>query len=148
MHTRWAQAHMKGMNDSMMLELMFPPSPVHFPPRFHLRLQGLEQGRHELRLKLEGCQSQWESQVGELERDARELSAQVEQLTRALSEAERDKGRLQLEHGEQTQRLREELRTVSLTQRSSFEKKKKISHPYSCNGYDGPTSSGRLGRTG
>uniref|UniRef100_A0A3B5M0Y7 Uncharacterized protein n=1 Tax=Xiphophorus couchianus TaxID=32473 RepID=A0A3B5M0Y7_9TELE len=93
--------------------------------QFTDRLEGLEQGRHELRLKLEGCQSQWESQVGELERDARELSAQVEQLTRALSEAEREKGRLQLEHGEQTQRLREELRTVSLTQRSSLEKKKK-----------------------
>ncbi|MEQ2215230.1 hypothetical protein XENOCAPTIV_029346 [Xenoophorus captivus] len=80
----------------------------------------LEQGRHELRLKLEGCQSQWESQVGDLERDVRELSAQVERLTQALSKAERDKGRLQLEHSEQTHRLREELKTVSLTQRSSF----------------------------
>ncbi|XP_032401861.1 BICD family-like cargo adapter 1 [Xiphophorus hellerii] len=86
--------------------------------QFTDRLEGLEQGRHELRLKLEGCQSQWESQVGELERDARELSAQVEQLTRALSEAERDKDRLQLEHGEQTQRLREELRTAMEVERA------------------------------
>uniref|UniRef100_A0A3P9QG77 Si:ch211-235m3.5 n=1 Tax=Poecilia reticulata TaxID=8081 RepID=A0A3P9QG77_POERE len=86
--------------------------------QFTDKLEELEQGRHELRLKLEGCQSHWESQVGELERDVRELSAQVEQLTQALSEAERDKGRLQLEHGEQTQRLREELRTVSPTQKN------------------------------
>ena len=76
-------------------------------------MQELEQGRHELRLKLEGCQSQWESQVGELERDARELSAQVERLSQALSEAERDKSRAQLEHSEHTQRLREQLNTVS-----------------------------------
>lgn len=86
-------------------------------------LQDLEQGRHELRLKLEGCQSQWESQVGDLERDVMELSDQVEQLTRALSEAERDKGQLQLEHSEQTQHLRDQLSTVSPTQRSSFFKK-------------------------
>uniref|UniRef100_A0A087YCJ2 Si:ch211-235m3.5 n=1 Tax=Poecilia formosa TaxID=48698 RepID=A0A087YCJ2_POEFO len=86
--------------------------------QFTDKLEELEQGRHELRLKLEGCQSQWESQVGELERDVRELSAQVEQLTRALSEAERDKGRLQLEHGEQTQRLREELRTAMEVERA------------------------------
>ncbi|KAK1900131.1 BICD family-like cargo adapter 1 [Dissostichus eleginoides] len=55
------------------------------------KLEALEQGRHELRQKLEGCQSQWESQVGELERDVRELRGQVERLTRTLSEAERDK---------------------------------------------------------
>lgn len=77
--------------------------------------QDLEQSKHELRLKLEGCQSQWESQVSDLERDARELSAQVERLTRALAEAERDKGRAQRERGEQTQRLREQLDTVSPT---------------------------------
>lgn len=80
---------------------------------FSSPVQELEQGRHELRLKLEGSQSQWESQVGDLERDVRELSAQVERLTRALGEAERDKSRTQLEHSEQTQRLREELNTVS-----------------------------------
>lgn len=78
-------------------------------------VQELEQGKHELRLKLEGCQSQWEGQVAELERDVRELSAQVERLTRALAEAERDKSRAQLEHGEHTQRLREQLNTVSPT---------------------------------
>ncbi|XP_008307452.1 BICD family-like cargo adapter 1 isoform X2 [Cynoglossus semilaevis] len=75
-------------------------------------LKELEQGRHELRLKLEGCQSQWESQVGDLERDVRELGAQVERLTQALSEAERDKSRAQLEQGEYAQRLREELNTA------------------------------------
>lgn len=68
-----------------------------------------------MRLKLERHQSQWESQMGDLERDARELSAQVEQLTRALSEAERDKSRTQLEHNENTQRLQEELKAVSPT---------------------------------
>lgn len=77
-------------------------------------LQELEQGRHELRLKLEGCQSQWESQVGDLERDVRELSAQVEQLAQALSQAERDKSRAQMEHSDHTQRLKEQLQTVSL----------------------------------
>ncbi|KAM3615920.1 uncharacterized protein V6R79_009704 [Siganus canaliculatus] len=66
------------------------------------KLEELEQGRHELRLKLEGCQSQWESQVGDLERDVRELSARVEQLTQDLSEAEKDKSRAQLEHSEHT----------------------------------------------
>lgn len=77
--------------------------------------QELEQGKHELRLKLEGCQSQWESQVSDLEKDARELSSQVERLTGALAEAERDKGRAQRERDESTQRLREQLDTVSPT---------------------------------
>lgn len=53
--------------------------------------------------------------MGDLERDVRELSAQVERLTQALSEAERDKSRAELEHGEYTQRLREQLNTVSLS---------------------------------
>ncbi|MED6254066.1 hypothetical protein ATANTOWER_014435 [Ataeniobius toweri] len=86
--------------------------------QFTDNLEELEQGRHELRLKLEGCQSQWESQVGDLERDVRELSAQVERLTQALSKAERDKGRLQLEHSEQTHRLREELKTAMEVERA------------------------------
>lgn len=77
--------------------------------------QELEQGKHELRLKLEGCQSQWESQVSDLEKDARELSARVERLTGALAQAERDKGRAQRERDEQTQRLREQLQAVSPT---------------------------------
>ncbi|TDH14921.1 hypothetical protein EPR50_G00026140 [Perca flavescens] len=64
------------------------------------KLEELEQGRHELRLKLEGSQSQWESQVLDLERDVRELRAQVERLTQALSEAEREKSRAQVEHNE------------------------------------------------
>ncbi|XP_059187983.1 BICD family-like cargo adapter 1 [Centropristis striata] len=82
------------------------------------KLEELEQGRHELRLKLEGCQSQWESQVLDLERDVRELSAQVERLTRALSEAERDQSRAQLEHSEHTQRLREQLHTAMEVERA------------------------------
>lgn len=82
------------------------------------KLEELEQGRHELRLKLEGCQSQWESQVGDLERDVRELSARVEQLTQDLSEAERDKSRAQLEHSEHTQRLREQLNTAMEVERA------------------------------
>lgn len=82
------------------------------------KLEELEQGRHELRVKLEGCQSQWESQVGDLERDVRELSGQVERLTRALSEAERDKSRVELEHSERTQRLREQLNTAMEVERA------------------------------
>ncbi|XP_029301516.1 BICD family-like cargo adapter 1 [Cottoperca gobio] len=82
------------------------------------KLEELEQGRHELRLKLEGSQSQWESQVVDLERDVRELSAQVERLTRALSEAERDKSRAELEHSEHTQRLREQLNTAMEVERA------------------------------
>ncbi|XP_037533423.1 BICD family-like cargo adapter 1 [Nematolebias whitei] len=81
------------------------------------RLEELEQNRHELRLKLEGCRSQWESQVGELEKDARELSGQVGRLTRELGTAERDKSRIQLEHTEQTQRLREELSSAMEVER-------------------------------
>ncbi|XP_061924119.1 BICD family-like cargo adapter 1 [Entelurus aequoreus] len=76
------------------------------------KLEVLEQGRHELRLKLEGCQSEWESQVGYLERDVRDLSSQVQQLARALRQAERDKSRAQLEHSEYTQKLREQLNTA------------------------------------
>ncbi|XP_058488954.1 BICD family-like cargo adapter 1 isoform X2 [Solea solea] len=82
------------------------------------KLEELEQGRHELRLKLQGCQSQWESQVGDLERDVRELRAQVELLTQALGEAERDKSRAQLEHSEHTQRLRQELNTAMEVERA------------------------------
>ncbi|XP_005455889.1 BICD family-like cargo adapter 1 isoform X1 [Oreochromis niloticus] len=82
------------------------------------KLEELEQGKHEVRLKLECHQSQWESQMGDLERDARELSAQVEQLTRALSEAERDKSRTQLEHNENTQRLQEELKAAMEVERA------------------------------
>lgn len=61
--------------------------------------------------------------MAELEKDARELSAQVEQLTQALAEAERDKSRAQLEHSEHTQRLREQLNTVSPTMSASREQK-------------------------
>ncbi|XP_061575315.1 BICD family-like cargo adapter 1 [Cololabis saira] len=82
------------------------------------KLEELEQGRHELRLKLEGSQSQWESQVGDLERDARELGAKVERLSQALSQAERDKSRAQLEHSEQTLQLKEELNTAMEVQKA------------------------------
>lgn len=74
--------------------------------------QGLEQGKHELRLKLEGCQSQWESQVSELERDVRELRSEVERLTKALAESERDRSRDRQEHSEHSQRLGEMLTKV------------------------------------
>ena len=85
---------------------------LYLPPR-----QLLEQGRHELRLKLTSCQLQWESQVGELERDVSELRAQVERLTQAVDEAEREKGQAQQHHAEHAQRLREQLRTVSTPSR-------------------------------
>ncbi|XP_034723421.1 BICD family-like cargo adapter 1 isoform X2 [Etheostoma cragini] len=82
------------------------------------KLEELEQGRHELRLKLEASQSQWESQVLDLESDVSELRAQVERLTRALGEAERDKSRAQVEHREHTQRLREQLNTAMEVERA------------------------------
>ncbi|XP_041851656.1 BICD family-like cargo adapter 1 [Melanotaenia boesemani] len=90
--------------------------------QYAVKLEELKQGRHELRLKLEGCQSQWESQVGDLERDVRELSTQVDQLTQALSEAERGKSRAQIEHSEQTQRLREKLSTAMEVERAMSSK--------------------------
>ncbi len=77
--------------------------------------QELEQGRYELRLKLDDCQAQWESQVSELERDVQELQAQVQRLSQSLSEAEREKSRLKHEHSEQSQRLGEQLQRVSDT---------------------------------
>lgn len=80
-----------------------------------LLLQELEQDRHDLRLKLQGCQAQWESQVGELERDVRALNAHTEQLTRQLSEAEREKGRSEEQHNEISQQLQEQLQAVSTT---------------------------------
>ncbi|XP_067103164.1 BICD family-like cargo adapter 2 [Osmerus mordax] len=82
------------------------------------KFEELEQGKHDLRLKLEGCQSLWESQVGDLERDVRELSVQVEQLTQALSTSERDMTRAQQEHQEHTQRLREQLNTAMEVERA------------------------------
>ncbi|KAK0149873.1 BICD family-like cargo adapter 1 [Merluccius polli] len=82
------------------------------------KLEELEQGRHELRLKLTTCQSQWESQVGDLERELRELSGQVERLTQAVGEAEREKGRAQRDHAERTQRLREQLSTAMEVERA------------------------------
>ncbi|CAL8361329.1 unnamed protein product [Merluccius merluccius] len=82
------------------------------------KLEELEQGRHELRVKLTTCQSQWESQVGDLERELRELSGQVESLTQAVGEAEREKGRAQRDHAERTQRLREQLSTAMEVERA------------------------------
>lgn len=86
--------------------------------QFTDKLEELKQDRHELRLKLEGCQSQWESQVGDLERDVRDLSSQVERLTQTLSEAERDKGRAEMEHSEHTQRLRDQLNAAMEVERA------------------------------
>ncbi|XP_051934224.1 BICD family-like cargo adapter 1 [Hippocampus zosterae] len=81
------------------------------------KLEELEQSNHELRLKLENCQSQLESQVGYLERDSRELSAQVQQLTRALCQAEKDKIQAQMDYSENTQRLKEKLNTAAEVER-------------------------------
>ncbi|XP_067307659.1 BICD family-like cargo adapter 1 isoform X2 [Pseudorasbora parva] len=79
--------------------------------KYMQQLEDLQQGRYELRLKLDGCQAQWASQVSELERDVQELQAQVETLNQTLSEAEREKSRLKHEHSEQSQRLKEQLQT-------------------------------------
>ncbi|XP_057695644.1 BICD family-like cargo adapter 1 [Corythoichthys intestinalis] len=81
------------------------------------KIEELEQSNHKLRLKLENCQSQWESQVGYLERDARELSAQVQQLTQALCLAERDKTQAQMDYSENTQQLKEKLNTAKEVER-------------------------------
>ncbi|XP_041732249.1 BICD family-like cargo adapter 1 [Coregonus clupeaformis] len=82
------------------------------------KLEELEQGRHDLRVKLEGCQSGWVSQVGDLERDVRDLSGQVDRLTQALTDADRDKTRAQEEHAEHTQCLREQLSTAMEVERA------------------------------
>ncbi|XP_059370926.1 BICD family-like cargo adapter 1 [Carassius carassius] len=73
------------------------------------QLEELEQGRYELRVKLEDCRVQWETQVSELERDVQELQERVERLSQSLSEAEREKSRLKQEHSEHSHRLREQL---------------------------------------
>lgn len=78
-------------------------------------LQELEQDRHSLRLKLQGCQAQWECQVGELERDVRTLNTQVERLTQQLSEAERERSRSEEQHNEFSQQLQDQLQAVSVT---------------------------------
>ncbi|XP_043115643.1 BICD family-like cargo adapter 1 [Puntigrus tetrazona] len=77
--------------------------------KYTQQLEELEQGRYDLRVKLEDCQAQWESQVSELERDVQELQARVQTLNQSLSEAERDNGRLKHEHSEQSHRLRDQL---------------------------------------
>ncbi|XDV31770.1 hypothetical protein PO909_002729 [Leuciscus waleckii] len=79
--------------------------------KYMQQLEELQQGRYELRVKLDICQAQWESQVSELERDVQELQAQVDTLNQTLSEAESEKTRLKHEHSEQSQRLREQLQT-------------------------------------
>ncbi|XP_022534796.2 BICD family-like cargo adapter 1 [Astyanax mexicanus] len=82
------------------------------------KVEELEQGRHELRLKLQDCQAQWESQVAELERDVRELRGQVEGLTRALSETEKEKSRDKQQHAEISQQLREQLQAAMDVERT------------------------------
>lgn len=79
--------------------------------KYMQQLEELQQGRYELRVKLDICQAQWESHVSELERDVQELQAQVDTLNQTLSEAENEKTRLKHEHSEQSQRLREQLQT-------------------------------------
>ncbi|XP_069040433.1 bicaudal-D-related protein 2-like isoform X3 [Lepisosteus oculatus] len=69
----------------------------------------LEQGRHELQVRLEGQQSQWESQVTELEKDMRELSSEVQRLTQALRTTEREKNKMARELTEQNHQLLEQL---------------------------------------
>ncbi|KAB5535559.1 hypothetical protein PHYPO_G00119070 [Pangasianodon hypophthalmus] len=76
------------------------------------KIEELEQDRHNLRLKLQGCQAQWESQVGELERDVRALNAHAERLTRQLSDAEREKSRSEEQHSEISQQLQEQLQAA------------------------------------
>ncbi|XP_048120293.1 BICD family-like cargo adapter 1 isoform X1 [Alosa alosa] len=82
------------------------------------KLEVLEQGRHELRLKLEGCQAQWEGQVSELEGDVRELSGQAQQLRMQLSQEQRDRRRDQQEHSELSQHLRQQLQDAMETERA------------------------------
>ncbi|XP_026852163.2 BICD family-like cargo adapter 1 isoform X2 [Electrophorus electricus] len=82
------------------------------------KIEVLEQDRHILQLKLQGCQVQWESQEGELERDVRELSTQVKVLTKALTEAEREKNRSERQHSKLSQHLRQQLNTAMEVERA------------------------------
>lgn len=77
--------------------------------------QELEQDRHDLRLKLQGCQAQWESQVGELERDIQSLNAHAKRLTQQLSEAEKERSRSEEQNNEISQQIQEQLQAVSTT---------------------------------
>nr|XP_023673926.1 BICD family-like cargo adapter 1 isoform X1 [Paramormyrops kingsleyae] len=81
--------------------------------RYTDKLEELEQGTHELQLKLTSCQTEWETQVTELESDVQELSAQVEQLTRTLAQAKRDEKRAQEEFSEQTRCFQERLENAT-----------------------------------
>lgn len=78
--------------------------------KYAQQLEELQQGRYELQVKMDSCQAHWESQVAELERDIQELHSQVDRLTQSLCEAEKEKTRLNHEHGEHSNRLREQLR--------------------------------------
>ncbi|MBN3308364.1 BICL1 protein, partial [Amia calva] len=86
--------------------------------QFTDRLEELEQGKHELRLRLEGRQSEWESQVAELEKDTRELGRQVDRLTRALRQSEQEKSQAEREHGEHCGRLIEQLNKAVAVERA------------------------------
>ncbi|KAL4647609.1 BICD family-like cargo adapter 1 isoform X2 [Arapaima gigas] len=81
------------------------------------RIEELEQGKHELRLKLDSCQAQWETQVAGLECDVQDLSAQVEHLNQALGEAERERDQARQDHAEQSEQLQEQLRTAAEVER-------------------------------
>ncbi|TSP46836.1 BICD family-like cargo adapter 1 [Bagarius yarrelli] len=77
------------------------------------KIEELEQDRHDLRLKLQGCRAQWESQVLELERDIRMLNAQSERLTRQLSETERGKSLSEEQHNRISQQFQEQLQELA-----------------------------------
>lgn len=73
------------------------------------QIEDLQQGRYELQVKLDSCQAHWEGRVTDLEQDVHELQVQVEGLTQNLCEAEKEKSRLNHEHSEQSQRIRDQL---------------------------------------
>ncbi|KAL2096325.1 hypothetical protein ACEWY4_008473 [Coilia grayii] len=80
--------------------------------QYAVKLEELEQGRHELRVRLGGCQAQWEGQVAELERDLQELSAQKQNLQNQLTQAQRAHHQDQQNHAEQTQLLQQQLQAA------------------------------------
>ncbi|XP_062843632.1 BICD family-like cargo adapter 1 [Trichomycterus rosablanca] len=82
------------------------------------KIEELEQSRHDLRLKLQVCQAQWESQASELERDVRALNAHVERLTQILTETEREKSRSEQQHNQIIQQLREQLQVAMEVERT------------------------------
>ncbi|XP_063060840.1 BICD family-like cargo adapter 1 isoform X3 [Engraulis encrasicolus] len=85
---------------------------------YTVKLEELEQSRHELRVQLGRSQAEWAGQEAELERDLRDMTGQKEELQRQLSEAQRTLTQNTHTHTEHTQQLQQQLQAAMEAERA------------------------------